>query len=642
MSETVHEKMRRHTLLLSCLILLCFWQQHTGAQQTIVAASRSIDWSQVGISGGIPPRSTICTTLGPGATAAQINSALAACPSGQTVTLGPGTYNLSAGIDFTGKSNVTLRGSGANQTLLVFGGAVACHGFAADVCMAGADLNYSVQPENTATWTATSYAKGQTVITMSAAANLRPGAPLILDQADDTSDSGDLVVCELPALPGFPLDCNDDVPYPQGGGTGGQRVQRAQEQIVTVVSCLPSCPNSGPTVVTFSPGLYMPNWNAARSPGAWWASSPVFADGIENLSEDHTGSSAQAGNVLMDCSGCWVEGVRSIDSDRSHVWILQSPRAVVRDSYFYGTKNAVSQSYGVEIYPSSDSLIENNIFQRITSSQMLNGAASGSVFAYNFTINDYETASPAYLYTSVWMHAGGIDNVLLEGNVGSGIISDLFHGSHNFVTAFRNRWTGWETGKADHTTPVSMWPYSRFYNLVGNVLGDTNRPQTQYETNSTNGGNSNVSIFVLGTGTVGCCLSGDPNVVRTLLRWGNYDIVSATTRFSSAEVPSGIPNFANPVPTTQTLPASFYLGAQPGWWPSVKPWPPIGPDVTGGNIPNVGGHAYTIPAQDCYGAIMGGPADGSGNVLSFNAASCYGSTIVTLPSPPTNLRIIPG
>ena len=404
---------------------------------------------------------------------------------------------------------------------------------------------------------------------------------------------------------------------------------------------MPSCPSPSPgvpTVVTFFPGLYMPNWSASKTPGAWWASSPVYGDGIEDLSEDHSNSSAQAGNVLLDCSGCWVTGIRSINSNRSHVWVMQSPGATVRNNYFYGTQNAVSQSYGVELYPSADSLVENNIFQQITSSQMVNAACSGCVLAYNFTIDDFETSSANYLYQSVWIHAGGIDNLLLEGNVGSGLYADLFHGSHHFVTAFRNRWNGWEPGKTAHTNPVSLLNYSRFFNFVGNVLGDTNRPQTVYEATPATGSNS-VAIYDLGIGTISCCQGGDPNVSRTVMRWGNYDIVSGASRFVPAEVPSLIANFANPVPSSHALPASLYLGAKPGWWPSTKPWPAIGPDVTGGNIPGVGGHAYTIPALDCYG-MMGGPADGTGSPLTFNAARCYTNAGGTPPSPPTNLRII--
>jgi hypothetical protein len=62
--------------------------------------------------------------------------------------------------------------------------------------------------------------------------------------------------------------------------------------------------------------------------------------------------------------------------------------------------------------------------------------------------------------------------------------------------------------------------------------------------------------------------------------------------------------------------------------------------VTGGNIANVAGHANQIPAQVCYSNVMGGPADGSGNVLNFDANSCYNATSAPSPNPPSNFKII--
>src|SRR5713226_1481497 len=129
---------RKYGLLFSLIFLLMvptvtYAQLWTG----IIDPSRAIDWSKAGIPGGIPNRTTICTTLNPGATAAQINSAIAACPSRQVVKLAAGTYNLSAGIEFkSGTSNVTLRGAGADATLLVFTGYTSvCGGQKAGICM---------------------------------------------------------------------------------------------------------------------------------------------------------------------------------------------------------------------------------------------------------------------------------------------------------------------------------------------------------------------------------------------------------------------------------------------------------------------------------------------------------------------------
>lgn len=621
-------------LSLSLLVLVFLTGQNVYGQQTIVAPSRSVDWRNVGISGGVPARSIVCATLSAGATAAQINSAIAACPSGQVVKLNAGTYNLSAGINFNNKSNVTLRGAGADQTFIVFGSGagIGCHGLTANVCLDAADTNWPGGTSNTANWTA-GYAKGATTITLSSTTNLAVGKPLVLDQLDDTTDSGDIYVCETVAG-----RCNDD--GPSGGSSGGQRNNRAQQQIVTVTAINGS-------QVTISPGLYMPNWRSSQSPQAWWATSPIFSSGVEDVSLDHTATTnEQAGITIFNCSGCWVKGIRSINSAREHVWIYDSPRTIVRDSYFYGTKNAVSQSYGVEAFPSSDALIENNIFQKITAPIMINASCSGCVIAYNFSINDYYSASSNWLMQQVHLHAGGIDNLLVEGNVGAGMYSDLFHGTHHFVTAFRNRFDGFEknggTTTSSQTIPFPLWPFSRFYNLIGNVLGDVTRPHNNYQKTPGMSVSTDQSIYVLGTGAE--AVANDSNVVRTLMRWGNYDVVTAGNRFVASEVPSGLTNFPNAVPSSQSLPASFYLSAKPSWWPAAKPWPGIGPDVTGGNIPNVGGHAYTVPAQDCYTATMRGPADGTGNVLSFNANTCYGASGSTPPPPPpsapSNLRII--
>lgn len=625
--------------LMLCVVLLTAPLAPRAAAQsgTLIDPSRAVDWNNVGIPGGIPNRATLCATLNPGATASQISTALQNCPSGQVVFLNVGTYNLSTGIDFgAGKSNVTLRGAGADRTLIVFsGGGASCHGVSADICMEGSGTNWSGGPENSATWTATRYAKGQTQITMSNVSNLHVGTPLIFDQCNDglsgadctgsERDPGTIWVCDSVAA-----GCNDD--GPDGGPSGSQRQGRDQQQIVTVTAI-------NGNVVTFSPGLYMPNWRASQSPGAWWASGPISSNGVENLSMDHSASSAQAGTTILDCAGCWVKGVRSVDTPtRSHVWVLQSPRAVVRDSYFYGTKNAQSQSYGVEIFPSSDTLIENNIFQRVTAPQIVNGACSGCVISYNYSINDYETASPGYLYNSATLHAGGIDNVLFEGNVGASYRGDLFHGSHNMNTVFRNVFNGWESGKDNGLYPIFLNPFSRYFNVVGNVLGRSGI-QTSYQTTPSSG--SGTPIYLLGTGTVSVSLSGDPLTVSTLMRWGNYDTVTNSVKWDSSEVPSGLSQYANPVPADHNLPASLYLSIKPSWWPGSIPWPPIGPDVTSGNISGVAGHAYMIPAQVCYSSVMRGPADGTGNPLNFNADTCYGNSSgdVTPPSFPKNLRI---
>lgn len=615
--------MRSRATLVSLPLCLLLLSTSALAQQTIVSANRSIDWSQAGIPGGIPNRTVHCAVLNPGATGAQINSAIAACPSGQVVFLNAGTYNISGGIIFNNKSNVTLRGAGADQTFLVFSSGNNCGGQGGNVCFINSDANWTGDPRNVANWTG-GYAKASGSITLSSTANLKVGTILILDQLNDSNtDNGAIWVCGTGGVCAV-----------QGqAGTG--RPNRYQQQLTRVTAI------SGNTV-GISPSLYMPNWRASQSPGAWWSNAtPVVMSGVENLSIDNGGSSAAAGIHFFNADNCWAKGVRSLRGRRSHVLLYQSTNNVVRDSYFYGTLNAASQSYGIEHFQASANLIENNIFQHITA-PMMNVGATGSVYGYNFSTDDYYTAAD-WMQSSSYHHAPGVSFLLWEGNDGSGLTADQVHGTSHFITAFRNRYHGWEPGKTSQTVAIHVYTFNRYFNSVGNVLGtDAYHNNYSSQASSQTGGSSTNctrSIYALGWGS-NCetgSLPSDPKVASTMVRWGNYDTVNDAARFLAAEVPSGDPNHPNPVPSGTTLPNSFYLSAKPAFLGST-PWPAIGPDVTGGQDTSVGGRAYKIPARACFesSAAVNG-------ILTFKPAICYPNAgSATPPAPPTNLRIVGG
>jgi len=608
------------------------WCLHAQGWSGIVSPSRAIDWSTAGVTGGIPTDRTQCrATIPPYSGAAGlINNAIAACGPNQYVQLGVGIFNLSSGILINSHNNVTLRGMGADRTLLVFSTTNSCQGFYADVCVQSSDTNWNGGASNGPVNWIDGYAPGTTVITLASVPNLKVGNPIILDQLDDTADNGSVYVCSTKA-------CSL-----QGGGAG-QRPGRSQFQVAIVTGCngstTPGFGCFGRSVpVTIARGLDMPNWSAAKSPQAWWATAPVSGVGIEDLSVDNTASEtskAGEGISFFNAINSWVKGVQDIDSLRAHVGVEYSAHITVRDSYFFETQNSIDQSYGFDCFTSSDNLVENNIYQGISGPLVMNGC-TGTVFGYNYAVNNFYAGSAGWLQAMTNPHTAGVAMILWEGNVGSRIDSDVFHGTHNFLTAFRNYWSGyapacWQSGRTYATAiygvcnnprqPVSLLAYSRFYNFVGNVLGHSGT-QTGYETGS--------PIYVLGVGNRanGVIVPTDPNVVATLLRWGNYDTVNAAARFEPSEVPSVLSGpqapFSNPVPASHNLPASFYLSRKPLWWPARKAWPPIGPDVTDGDVPGLGGHAYTIPAQDCFTNVMKGPGDGTGGILRFNAAKCYG------------------
>lgn len=593
---------------------------HAQSWSGIIDASRATDWTSPsrGARGGIPPRSTICSTLNPGASVSQINSAISSCPSGQTVLLNAGTYDLNGMINFGSKSNVTLRGAGADQTLLNFSGSGDCTGLGAVVCSSSGGVNEE-SPQNSTTWTG-GYAVGTTTITVGSASNIQPGRILILDQLNDSSDGGGIFVCST-------TSCSDE------GGNAPGRSNRGQLHLAKVVSV------SG-NQVTIDPPLTMPNWRSSQSPGVWWnGGAPIISGiGVEDLTVNASNATGRSGLVFVHVSDSWVKGVRVTNADRAHVWLYKSVRMTVRDSYFYGGQGDHSQSYGVEGYGTGWNLIENNIFQHVTGPIKHNGSETGSVVAYNFSIDDNYTAegsAPGWMIPTIAMHEVGISYILHEGNDGLGYLHDNIHGTTHFMTAFRNHLYGdvWNSPpKNANTAIINLASYARFYNIVGNVLGRTGY-YTSYQANLTE---SARAIYALGWSPESA-VPDDPRTAASIFRWGNYDTVTGGVRFVASEVPVSDSFFPIAVPASQQLPPSLYLSGPPSFWATLwktPAWPPIGPDVSNGDVSGWGGHANKIPARLCYENTPK-----NNGVLIFNAGACYVATSAPRPNAPSNLTV---
>lgn len=581
----------------------------------IIDPARAIDWSTAGVTGGIPTNRTQCgsTISAYTGTAGTINTAINNCGENQYVLLGAGTFNLSTGILFNGTNNVTLRGSGPDSTFLVFTGDETCTGFSwsATICVRGSDLGYyGPAPTYTTTWTAASYAQGQTQITVASAANMAVGRWLVLDQTDNASDPGtDIYVCNS-------VSCTDE------GGTSYGRSGRQQRQWVKITAI-------DGTLVTFTPGLLAPNWASARSPGAYWggADSLVYGVGIEDLSANALNSGAGAANItFIFAYDSWAKNVRLIyaPNPRAFVAMAWSHHITVRDSYMFGSVSMGSGQlhYGMETVVAQSNLIENNIVQARTSPFVSDGDV-GSVWAYNYAINDYyytlQCADPcSFMQASNYSHESGNFYVLHEGNDAVGIKGDIVHGTSNLFTFFRNYSRGYESGKTSAASAAIVHSYNRFWHFIGNVLGTDGQHTTYTSTSS----RDNV---IFGTGIAGNTVGADSVTTSTMMRWGNYDTVNDATRWESSEVPSGIAKYANAVPSTQTLPSSFYLSSKPAFFGSNS-WPPIGPDVTGGSISGVGGHVKRIPARVCFEDVMGG-AYADTTPKTFNANTCYAALL---------------
>ena len=638
----------RLLLFASLLFLLAAPSSFPQAWSGIIDPSRAVDWSNVGISQEIPTNQTQCgSTLPSTSTAADINTTIANCAPGATaqnpkfIQLGAGTFNLTDTIYWNGANYITLRGAAPGQTILRFSrvGANTCGGNGGNICVGPSTFYYNGNPvvlpggTNAATWSDTTILKGANQITLTANAGLpTAGQVILLDQANDSSDTGSIYICDT-----NPACQQSGVGNPNGRVIGG--VTHSQQQLVRITAV------SG-NILTISPGIYANNWRPAQSPGAWWTPH-VTLNGVENMTVDYTDSTnALSGIYLADCDQCWVKNVESINANRNHVWLSSSSHDVVRDSYFYGTQHAASVSYGVETTETSDDLIENNIFQHIAS-PIMSGQGTGVVIGYNYALDDYYTPSPNWLTGAAASHNAGNGMNLLEGNQFNSIGCDDEWGSSDVITLFRNGLPGTgvngSTQTSLQTQPITLMAYCRGYNVIGNVLG-TPTYHTNYESFPPDSISSNLcdhTIYQLGWAGSECGTNGSAGVVNdtlvrnTLFRWGNYDTVTngvrwcidATSPCTGSEVPtSSSPPFinGNVVPANHNLPASFYVSAKPNWW-GTMPWPATGPDVSGSNDPT--GHSYANPAHLCFNST---PVDTSyhpsGTAYAVTSASWTNGT----------------
>ena len=615
--------MKRFILISVLALLPCM----AGAQlwSPILNSNQAINWSNSGV-GGIPARTTNCASLTSTATVSTINSALASCASGQTVSLAAGTYTIAGTINVP--SNVTLRGAGANQTILNATGT----GGGYVVALGSGTVAYN--PTNI-TSGATA---GSTSIVLASTSGITTSSYLTIAETNNSSfvsvsgSEGNCTWCD--------------------GWTSDGHLARGQIVQVTGVSG---------TTVTISPGLYSAYTN---SPIAVPFSMSGSYAGVENLQvyANNTGYAANYG--LTACAYCWVKGVESNYTDGDQVSVYWGYRDEIRDSYFSNafvhTSGSNDQSVRLALKTSA-TLVENNILERCHVSIMFEWGAAGNVDSYNYTEGELDQGSSNFVIGGFDFHGAHPQFNLAEGNVATVLEPDSIWGTSSQVVAFRN----WIIGTSHVCTPytgrgtVNCTGSNGFYSFqgaramdvsylslnnsfVGNVVGSAQAesmlaygtaPMTKTDSVEYPASRSYDSVVYnwsfgygeanddgSGTGCAGgtppCHLAGTS---ATDLLHGNYSNITGTITWAT-----GI---------THTLPPSFYLTAKPSWWGSL-PYPAIGPDVTGGSGP--GGHtALTAsnPAQACF-ASMGGTDGGAGSPYTFNAATCYaaGPPVASTPT----------
>jgi hypothetical protein len=556
------------------------------------------------------------------------------------VYLSAGTYTVGSSI--TVPANVTLRGAGANQTIL---NSTVTSG---PVVIVGGTAGVSYNPVSITGGTAA----GSTAITVSSASGITVGTYLAIAQQND----GKIV-----SVAGAEGTCT----WCDGWTSTGLY---SQGQIVEVESV------SG-TTIGISPALYV---SYTLSPIAVPFTASAKYAGVENLqvyaNNTHTGGD-YSNFYMSKCAYCWISGVEGNYTDGDHVEVAWGYHDQIQNSYFSNAYIHAPGTYDSTVdleLKTSGTLIQNNILERLHISIMMEWGPAGNVSAYNYMFGNFDATSTDFMESSSNFHGAHPQFNLFEGNIEIFYSFDNIWGSSANNTLFRNFVVSAEkncapaTGRGTVTcSPMGAWGGSgvkawwNFYNMngltasalstnynsVGNIYGSTTFMSVSANGTLGNGDTYNRMVVAIcgpipcGTnswndysnigfnyslgyneGSTGGGSSDSLYPYNTLFIHGDY--ASATNAVTWA---SGV---------THTLPASFYLSSAPSWWGSV-PWPAIGPDVVSGIRSDSYGYANKIPAQVCYES-MGG-TDGTGSPLTtFNAATCYSAAM-----PATNLVATP-
>ena len=435
--------------------------------QNIIPSSRVTDWTPgvtVGVPGGIPTNRTnlIDVTQAPynadntgasDATAA-IRSAIAAAQTNDVVYLPAGTYKVSA-ISIYGnsrKSNITLRGSGMDETIIKCSNGSTCLQIGS-----GSDWNWP-RPSTNNLVTAGKQ-KGSTSLTLEDATPFSVGQLIRIQAGNDKS---------IPII----------------SVSGYDWMRKQMTQII----------GKNGNTITISPGLYSDFSNVDVR--VKYAQQRVDGVGVEDLTIDgREGNSFQYGIWFEQTVGSWVKNVRVVGSKNYSLFFQDSLLCEVRHSYLDELNHAGSNGAGLLMNTTSGCLIEDNIMVEAFPVIEVNHGSSGNVFGYNF-INNADG-----LIGIDTNHGPQPEYNLYEGNIAHNLMSDGYFGGSSNDTIFRN----WMTGLAypgRKTWCISLKRLTRNYSMVGNILGTTGQHTSECDSygqpNIGNGGSSGTAQLSAG------------------------------------------------------------------------------------------------------------------------------------------------
>lgn len=451
--------------------ILLFLQTAVFAAELVIPDARKIDWTSAGVTGGIPTVTDYCITDecntlysgGENVTTANINAAIASASGGASpilVRIPAGSFTVAAGI-LLQTSNVVLAGAGMTSTTLTFTGTTT-------LITMGKDSTYS-----------------PTFAPVTVTANISKGATSFSTDTTTYLGANDIVLLKGDN-PAWAWNAWDDEVE-----TGTKEMS----QIVKVASV-------DGTTVNFTPAAVGDFTNPTYTVfvSTVYDSYKIHHTGLQDMKIVAPESYTNYNITIKVPTDSWIKNVHLDGIGSSGFYVENGYNFTIQRCKVDG-ESSEEDGYAVQIVSNaSQMLIEDNIFTDVGVAACLN-ALSGSVIAYNYC---YKLGSTTWNQTAAMLtHGSNPWYNLYEGNVLNGILdADGYHSGSSNVTYFRNSITG-VSGKTHDNAycwrlPVRMNRYSRYQNVIGNIIGDSSWDADSYEESGTELYCDTNAIYALG------------------------------------------------------------------------------------------------------------------------------------------------
>ena len=266
---------------------------------------------------------------------------------------------------------------------------------------------------------------------------------------------------------------------------------------------------------------------------------PVEDAGLECLKIKRLDTNvSQGSNIYFEYSRrCWITGVESELCNFSHVNFENSAHCEMygcyaHDAFEYG---GGGQGYGLVVeHTSCDNRAQNNIFQHLRHSMLLQSGANGNVLGYNFSTDAFWNEFPNDAAGDIVLHGNYPSYNLFEGNVCETIRPDDSHGNNGpYNTLFRNRAT-------NYGLIITEPNYQHALNIMGNEILPGGFLHGLYIVSGTDhleqGNSQNGTIIPIGT-PVQTDTSLYLNTLPSFLSGTNF-LIGPPSAFNTASIPA--------------------------------------------------------------------------------------------------------